>query len=340
MNKIETIPIGKTLYHGTKFKLKNGFPDKKDGNWFATDPKQSILHVSSIGSSYKDHMYFYIYKTLKPIKVLKFDSGKNINNWAVREGFNLPANGSFAFSGADYNLAKHLCKNGKYDGWWFPNDQTQIMLCDPKSLLKFVKVMEITFPYGKPAIKFESINNKGEYIIGKNGHRYKYKLSDLKLDNLVNITNVPRNFVYSSRKDGKNVYFNHSGNPITISLNNKTPIKINGIEYFLSGTSGPINKIYSNTLKKRILNKTGETMNNFRQNKLWTGNQRDEYLKKMRNRSVYLKERRRRIIEGLNTSNLIDPFNKPKNNILPTPPEPTKSFNNININSSRLFIKN
>lgn len=366
MNKVETIPVGRTLYHGSKFKLKSGFPVGKDGSWFATNPVQSILHVASRSSMWKkEPMYFYIYKTTRPLKVIKFDTSKNMNNWAVRSGFKLPENsGTFAFSNQDYILAEYLCQKGIYDGWWFPNDQTQVMMCKPQDGLRFVKVMEVTFPYGKPSrINFKKGNNRGEYIVDEAGRKYKYKLVNVKLNNLLNVKNVPKNAVYSARKMGNNnnsktLFFNSSGKQLPNMTRNKlrdpNGVLINGNKYY-STSYGSVSNIYNNTLRERIREKSGLNLSD----KSWWLDKYDimtpiqkrikmakeanyrlrmnEYWKKF---TEYSNEYSRRKKLGLSINNLVLP-NKPKhpilnnikNNTLPLP-EPARQ---ANFNAGNLY---
>lgn len=365
MNKVETIPVGRTIYHGSKFKLKSGFPAGKEGSWFATNPVQSILHVASRSSAWqKEPMYFYIYKTTRPLTVIKFNSSKNMNNWAIRSGFELPENaGTFAFSNQDYILAKYLCEKGIYDGWWFPNDQTQVMLCKPKDGLRFVKVMEVTFPYGKPnRINFKKGNNRGEYIVDEAGRKYKYKLVNIKLANLRNIKNVPKNAVYSARRLGNNnnskmLFFNSSGkqlaNMTRAKLRNPNGVLINGKKYY-SSSYGSMPNIYNNTLRERIFEKSGlnlptkkwwinkwdiMTENQKRIHDAKYENYRLKLLEYSKNLNEYTKEYGRRKKLGLAVNNLVAPI-KPihpiisieKNNILLPLPEPARQAN-LNVGS-------
>jgi hypothetical protein len=358
MNKIEIIPPGKTLYHGTDSKFKDGYPVGKNGIWFATNPIQSILHVAVRGKLPKKPMYFYIYKTVKPLKVLKFDSSKNMNNWAIRSGF--PSNaGTYAFSNKDYQLATYLCERGVYDGWWFPNDQSQVMLCKPSELLKFVKVMEITFPYGRPnRIDFNKTGNTGKYIVSEEGRKYKYKLVNTTLNKLINIRDPPKNAIYSLRRIGNRAitYVNHMGKPLSITpLNILSPngFNYNGKRYF-PGTSSTMYGNQRNRLLERIKNTMKINVSPYSHNvskvTLWTPNQRaaqiekDRQYKEWRNKYIkYETDFTNRSIRGLPTNNLVVPKlpniyknNNKNNNLLPLP-EPHKTMNNININASMLF---
>jgi len=164
-----------------------------------------------------------------------------------------------------------LCKAGLYDGWWFPNDQTQVMLCRPVESLRFVKVLEIKFPYGKPeGINFIKGNNKAQYVVDEAGRKYKYKLVKVKLSNLKNIYNVPRNALYyvtpmkstSQTLDAK--YFTADGRPLPNltqeKIKSKNGFLINEKRYF-NVSNGSVNLGLStehmNKLRERIFEKTG-----------------------------------------------------------------------------------
>jgi hypothetical protein len=142
--------VGKTLYHGTTQKLPSGFPNKPDGNWFATDPMQAILHaVVHAGRNANKVPYLYIYKVTNSPRIIKFASPNNFNTYAKSLGFKLPnGKNTFTFASLNYNIAKRLCQNNLYDGWWFPADQTQVMLCNPSKFLKLVKILRISRPPG------------------------------------------------------------------------------------------------------------------------------------------------------------------------------------------------
>jgi len=366
MNKIETIPAGKTLYHGTQNKFPTGFPIGTDGIWFSTNPLQSILHVGAKGvglTGNKIPLYFYIYKTAKPIRVLKFDSSKNMNNWAKRHELN-NGKGTFAFSNRDYKLAQYLCAQGVYDGWWFPNDQAQVMLCKPAELMKFVKVMEITFPYGRPGkINFSKGSNTGQYVVSETGRKYKYKLINTSLNQLINIRAPPKNAVYSLRnRDQYNnslvKLFNNLGRPLKVTVKQlKSPkgFKMNGKLYFADAFSSMYGN-QLNTLMKRISNQTSTNVSprshNVMKITILTPNQkkakeiRSERSERMyqdwrRNFNNYQMKMKQRKAAKLPTNNLVEPkisnYNLNKPTVLPLP-EPHKSMNNININSSALYL--
>jgi hypothetical protein len=357
MNKVEIIPIGKTLYHGSKYKLSTGYPTGDKGIWFATNPVQSILHVASRSGSNVPN-YMYIYKVKTPLKVIKFDSGKNINNWAVREGFTLPNNTkTFAFSNKDYQLAEYLCKQGVYDGWWFPNDQTQVMLCKPSELLNFVKVMDISFPYGKPqrSITWNRGNNHGRYIVSNNGRKYKYKLTNIKLNNLKNITNVPRNALYGlSSSNGTNIFFDSTGKQIHGITRNKfwsnNGFNVNGKKYYGSGSGGSMNidhekklkeliraKNNSINIKNRYLQRYGILTENQKLNK----NRKEALMKPLLNKYRVNVNKYYNNLHNWETAGGPRPIrpNRPKNiNNRPSlQPLPHKTMNNVNINSSNIF---
>ena len=134
-----SFPIGKTLYHGTVKKLSSGFPNRPSGNWFATHPKQSILHaLQAAGGSNMKIPYMYIYKVIKSPKLIRFSSSVNFNRFAKSQGFELPeGSNTFAFSTLNYQVAKKLCENGTYDGWWFPRRS------DPSNVVQPIQVPQV-----------------------------------------------------------------------------------------------------------------------------------------------------------------------------------------------------
>jgi hypothetical protein len=262
MNKVETIPAGRTLYHGAKYKLNSGYSPSTTGVWFTTNSLQAVLHVADRTKGSTDPMHVYIYKTLKPLRVLKFDSKQNMNNWAVRSGFNIPENTkTFAFTNKNFGLAKYLCEKGEYDGWWFPKDQNQVMLCKPREVLRFMKVVEVVFPYGKPSTRFNKGNNKAEYVVDEVGHKHKYKLVNKTLNTLRNITNVPKNAIYVAKatNNSRTLYFNSSGKQLTHLNQNKIQsangFNINGKKFY-AHKPWIIDWRYKNKLVNRISDKS------------------------------------------------------------------------------------
>ena len=210
MPKVTSVPVGKTLYHGTVRKLPNGFPGSKTGSWFATDPVQSILHALKNAGAKKDvEPYLYIYKVIQSPKVLLFKDAANFNKWA---GAN---ENSMAFTAENLRLASNLCGGGKHAGWWFPDDQTQVMLCNPMGFLKFVKVLKINRP------------EKGWYNTnflvnaGKGMHRKmninKFSTTQVRLNNVINTTQPSPYIVYefqNPRPGGEVRVFNHKGDVV------------------------------------------------------------------------------------------------------------------------------
>ena len=57
-NKLNVSKLPKTLYHGSGTLLKQGYPNKPGGTWFAKSPHQSILHAVARSSGPK---YLYVY---------------------------------------------------------------------------------------------------------------------------------------------------------------------------------------------------------------------------------------------------------------------------------------
>ena len=154
-------PVGKYLYHGTSALGNSFIPNRQGGNWFSTQAKQSILH--SISTRVTQVAVLYMYKVVKPIKIKKINSEAEFNKWALKNFDIKPENGfrTLAFSGNNKQVAEALCATGTYDGWWFPKDQSQVMICNPKKFLQLVKIKYIIVR-GSPGITFNK--NIGKYL--------------------------------------------------------------------------------------------------------------------------------------------------------------------------------
>ena len=246
---------GKYLYHGTLRKMPTGFPNRKDGNWFATDPAQSILHaVQHSGSSDNRTPYLYIYKVINTPKLIKFETVNNFNKFAKGLGFKLEKKQkTFAFSGEDYSIARRLCSNGIYDGWWFPADQTQVVLCNPSRFLKFVKVLKIN----RPAKGW--LNTRFKKGMFKNVNFNKVSTVPVKLNNVININQPSPNHMYLvSPRDGNEKLFDHNGNPVNMNKNTKT-FNFKGKSYRVAGslTLGRMSSNKATVVANRIKARTG-----------------------------------------------------------------------------------
>lgn len=263
-----TIPVGKTLYHGSTRVLRPDFkfPKGDNGVWFAEDPLQSILHVS-VRAGDTEPLYLYKYKTKRPVNVIRFDSSMNMNTWANSTGFTFPRGKPLAFSNKDFNLAGFMCKAGMYEGWSFPNDQTQVMLCRPQECLKFINVKEIIFPSVKvPSSHFAfSINNsknKAMFEVVKNTPESRFRLERRRLNNLKTYRNypIPKNAIYlaTDRKNisGKILYFNSNGKQLMNLNKNKIKSKngfnLHGKRVYSSGRNFLIDLEYKGPLINRI----------------------------------------------------------------------------------------
>jgi hypothetical protein len=322
MNKVETIPAGRILYHGAKYKLNSGYSSSTTGVWFTTSSLQAVLHVADRTKGSTDPMHVYLYKTIRPLRVLKFDSKQNMNNWAVRSGFKIPENTkTFAFTNKNFGLAKYLCDKGEYDGWWFPKDQNQVMLCKPRGVLRFMKVLEVVFPYGKPSTRFNKGNNKAEYVVDEVGPKHKYKFVNKTLNSLRNITNVPKNSIYVAKSNSKTLYFNSSGKQLLTLNQNKIQsangFNINGKKFY-AHKHDRIDWRY----KHKLVNRIRETMNvdtsrkwKFFQYKLLTLNQKQ----KLNNYNKAMEEYYNKISKKLPARLPV----RPNNNNFPPPPSNT-----------------
>jgi hypothetical protein len=256
-------PVGKTLYHGSLRKLLSGYPNKPDGNWFATDPKQSILHaLQAAGASQTRTPYLYIYKVIRSPRLIKFTTPVNFNAYAKKLGFTLEAGTkTFAYSSQNYQVAKKLCQEGLYDGWWFPDDQTQVMLCNPMRFLKFVKVLEVKRP-AKGVFTVQFIN--GEWMPSNTN---KYSTAPARINNIININQPsPKAFYYVRNKNlGKYVFFDVNGNPVNINRSKNT-FNYKGKTYSTWGTMGSFsndpNYHKAKIMAARIKDRTGKNVNN------------------------------------------------------------------------------
>jgi hypothetical protein len=142
----------------------------------------------------------YIYKTTRDLRLVDFKTNTNMYQWAKNQ--RLPPH-EYAFTTADKILAKHLCSLGEWDGWWFPDDQKQVMLCNPRGALKLVKKMEVEFPYGHGSLAV----NRGrynKYILYMKDSRHRFNLSKIHY------------------KVG-NAYFNYMGRKTSLPWN-KAPV--------------------------------------------------------------------------------------------------------------------
>ncbi len=255
-------PVGKTLYHGSFRKLLSGYPNKQDGNWFATDPKQSILHVlHASGASQTRIPYLYIYKVIRSPRLIKFTSPVNFNTFAKKMGFTLEAGTTtFAYSSQNYQVAKKLCQEGEYDGWWFPDDQTQVMLCNPMRFLKFVKVLEVK----RPAKGLFTVQFKNGSWVPANTN--KFSTAPSRINNIINV-NQPSSkaFYYVRNKNlGKYVFFDVNGNPVNINRSKNT-FNYKGKTYPTWGTMGSFtndpNRRKAAIMAARIKDRTGKNVN-------------------------------------------------------------------------------
>jgi len=251
------LPVGKTLYHGTLAKLTSGFPTSPGGNWFATNPKQSILHVLSRARGNLNKVpYLYIYKVIRAPRLIKFTTSANFNAFAKRLGFTLAEDQTtFAYSNANLKIAKKICTEGLYDGWWFEEDQTQVMLCDPSKFLRFVKVLEIK----RPAKGYVTMPYFREGRWGTSNIN-KITTVPVKLNNIININQPSSKVLYAIRNpsavNGYN-YYDVNGNPVTINKSGHT-FKYKGKNYLSGGGFGGVWETKkANIILNRIKAKTG-----------------------------------------------------------------------------------
>ena len=123
------------LFHGSQSLLKKGYPSKAGGSWFAKSPHQAILHA--IARTGNTPAYLYVYHLKKTPKLINISSSSKFNNLGMHLVRELPWNG-WAFANSNYTISKKLCEMTPKlaDGWYFPRDQTQVMLCKPAEFLE------------------------------------------------------------------------------------------------------------------------------------------------------------------------------------------------------------
>jgi hypothetical protein len=290
-------PVGKTLYHGSINKLTTGYPNNPKGNWFSTDPKQSILHTVSAARTNKYTIpYLYIYKVIHSPRLIKFNTPANFNALARKMGLVLPkGRNTFAFSNENYKVAAQVCKEGVYDGWWFPADQSQVVLCEPMKFLKFVKVLEIKRP--EKGFLMSQFRNG----MWKSLNLNKISTSAVKLNNILNLKQPSNKYLYFTNSNGIYKFFNLNGNPVNVNIFKKT-FNYKGQTYLTNAyMKGVENATLAKIMINRIKNKTGEnirrvslgqlrleTKNNAERSRLTLEAHR-RYLRRMRERPVVIK---------------------------------------------------
>jgi hypothetical protein len=256
MAGIHMFPVGKTLYHGSINKLSTGYPNNPNGNWFATDPRQSILHAAQAAGRNADKIpYLYIYKVIHSPKLIKFNTTTNFNAFATKLGLVLPkGENTFAFSNQNYKVAKSVCEEGVYDGWWFPVDQSQVVLCQPIKFLKFVKVLEIK----RPSKGFLTTHFKEG--MWKSFNLNKISTIPVKINTMINIRQPSNKYIYSVRNYRGSMpykYFNVNGNPVNINRSGLT-FQYRGKTYLSGGGMSSIgNLTKAKIMVNRIKAKTG-----------------------------------------------------------------------------------
>ena len=144
-----------SLFRGTNRLYPSGYPDKPNGSWFAKSPHQAILHAIV-----RQPAYLYVYHlraTPRLIDIKTSNDFRNLGNHLLRYN---NKSGNYAFSERNRNMSKMLCQSLSHvaDGWHFPRDQDQVMLCNPKKFLKLHRVYKITG--ATSGIKMNLVRNK------------------------------------------------------------------------------------------------------------------------------------------------------------------------------------
>ena len=134
------------LFHGSATLLKRGYPDKPGGSWFAKSPHQSILHAINRGNGKPSYLYVYHMRTPPP-RLIDVKTVSDFNKLGLNLTRAPPNNlgSTYAFGASNFNVASRLCALTPKiaDGWHFPRDQDQVMLCEPKKFLKLYKAYKI-----------------------------------------------------------------------------------------------------------------------------------------------------------------------------------------------------
>lgn len=261
MNKVTTIPVGTKLYHSSSRKLTSGMPNSPNGNWFATNVFDSVIHITRMTGKSGWHlhpMYVYVYETTKDLNVLLFENQNNSLNFAKK----MPSHNSSQWGIPYYNMARFLCSqnSGRYNGWSMPNDQSQVMLCKPHECIKFVKVTQLKFVTNRPY----NINFRKSYerqkIIDQANKVYNYKLVNIPYNNLTNSRLPPTNAVYSI---GSKFYSSNGRNLANLNKNSlKRGFTLNGVRKIARGDYFRMyNGNQLNIIKSRIKAKTGVDAN-------------------------------------------------------------------------------
>jgi hypothetical protein len=185
LNKLNASKLPKALYHGSGTLLKKGYPNKPGGTWFAKTPHQSILHALARSMGPKYYLYVYHFREVKP-KLIDIKTSEDFDNL----GLNLTRKyEKIAFSNENYQVAKKLCRLSTElgaDGWHFPRDQDQIMLCEPKKFLKLYRAYTIEGSGGAhpPNFRVNYAANQARWLRPK-GVRYGLKNVPIKRKNNV-----------------------------------------------------------------------------------------------------------------------------------------------------------
>lgn len=163
------------LFHGSKVPLTGGYPNKPEGSWFAKSPHQAILHA--VSRSQGGPTYLYVYHLKERPKLIDIKSSENFNKLGVHVLRKIPF-GTWAFSNKNRNISKKLCEITPKiaDGWHFPKDQNQVMLCRPKEFLELYKVYKISGSEHSKLVNFK-VNWAGNEGYWKRPRGLRYGLT-------------------------------------------------------------------------------------------------------------------------------------------------------------------
>lgn len=135
--KTTVLREGTMLYHGTVsgLSMPNDIPSTYGGSWFARLKRQAIYWaIRKMNSRRKPVVYTYRVK--KDVTLMRLDDRSNMQklSWSLGYSSSYKYNGSF-----NGHIASRFCGRTKFNGWFFPTGQTQVMLCHPSEFLEFVK---------------------------------------------------------------------------------------------------------------------------------------------------------------------------------------------------------
>ena len=159
--EIVILPVGTTLYHGSKSETISSFASP---TWFSLDHTQSYLHAlddmfPDIVTQTTCSAFMHVFRTTQPLSLIRLRPSTFIQFGKALTGKIL-----LPFGRDDYILSSELCSSisSSTDGWLFYEDQRQVMLCRPNSLQHISSDALLTSP--EHLILCELINTLTELV--------------------------------------------------------------------------------------------------------------------------------------------------------------------------------